>query len=438
MNRPSATDTELTSWKEIAAYLNVSVRTAQVWEKERGLPIRRLPGGPRGRVSIRTSDLEDWKALGELSELKAPQVTGQQTTGTGLRHFLAKRVLPVTVVMLAILGGAWALRAYLQRSGPPTSWRVEENTLFVTNERGQELWRHRFERTLATVMYDGPGAILAAYQADIDGDGRVETLFPFFPKEIGQGYLICLSDQGVEKWRFTPGRALRSRSGEEFTGTYRVYSYIVAPMGRDHELSIVVASTNHPEFPAQIALLAKNGVMLREYWHSGHIGQNRESLRVADFDKDGANEIYASGVSNGYGQATLIILDPETMDGAATEVKTKFQLDGFKPGTEKARILFPRTCINRAVWDYNIARDIHITPDLLTVHVVEKEVDAASPPALVLYKFTPPLALKSVSFASGFRTLHEILRTELKLDHAFSEDEEAAALRNIRYLIPSP
>src|SRR5689334_4174929 len=41
---------ELTSWKEIASYLGVNLRTAQKWEEERNLPVRRLPGG-RGRVA---------------------------------------------------------------------------------------------------------------------------------------------------------------------------------------------------------------------------------------------------------------------------------------------------------------------------------------------------------------------------------------------------
>jgi hypothetical protein len=35
----------LNSWKDIANYLQVSVRTAQLWEAQRGLPIPHLPGG---------------------------------------------------------------------------------------------------------------------------------------------------------------------------------------------------------------------------------------------------------------------------------------------------------------------------------------------------------------------------------------------------------
>jgi hypothetical protein len=51
---------ELTSWKEIAEHLRVNVRTAQKWERERRLPVRRGPG-PRSRVSANREALEAWR-----------------------------------------------------------------------------------------------------------------------------------------------------------------------------------------------------------------------------------------------------------------------------------------------------------------------------------------------------------------------------------------
>lgn len=41
----SPNEGRLDSWKEIAAYLNREVRIAMRWEKERGLPVHRIPGG---------------------------------------------------------------------------------------------------------------------------------------------------------------------------------------------------------------------------------------------------------------------------------------------------------------------------------------------------------------------------------------------------------
>ena len=51
---------DLTSWKEIASHLGVNVRTAQRWERERGLPLRRFPGR-RGRVAITKTALDVWQ-----------------------------------------------------------------------------------------------------------------------------------------------------------------------------------------------------------------------------------------------------------------------------------------------------------------------------------------------------------------------------------------
>jgi hypothetical protein len=59
---------DLHSWKQIAAHLGVNVRTAQKWERERGLPVRR---GPGGKVAVDVAALESWKhaPLQESSEL---------------------------------------------------------------------------------------------------------------------------------------------------------------------------------------------------------------------------------------------------------------------------------------------------------------------------------------------------------------------------------
>jgi hypothetical protein len=50
----------LNSWKDIANYLQVSVRTAQLWEEHRGLPVRRVPGR-RGIVWADPAELDAWR-----------------------------------------------------------------------------------------------------------------------------------------------------------------------------------------------------------------------------------------------------------------------------------------------------------------------------------------------------------------------------------------
>ena len=50
----------LDSWKEIAAFFGRDERTVKRWEKERALPVHRLPGGSRSRVFAYTDELNRW------------------------------------------------------------------------------------------------------------------------------------------------------------------------------------------------------------------------------------------------------------------------------------------------------------------------------------------------------------------------------------------
>jgi Tol biopolymer transport system component len=50
----------LDSWKEIAAYLGRGIRTVQRWEREEGLPVRRLAHEKRGSVYARREELAAW------------------------------------------------------------------------------------------------------------------------------------------------------------------------------------------------------------------------------------------------------------------------------------------------------------------------------------------------------------------------------------------
>jgi Tol biopolymer transport system component len=53
-------EARLESWKEIADYLHRDVRTVIRWEKERGLPVHRIPGQKRSGVYALRSELELW------------------------------------------------------------------------------------------------------------------------------------------------------------------------------------------------------------------------------------------------------------------------------------------------------------------------------------------------------------------------------------------
>ena len=51
----------LQSWKDVSRYLNSDIRTVQRWERTRGLPIRRIPGGIKPRIYAIKSELDSWR-----------------------------------------------------------------------------------------------------------------------------------------------------------------------------------------------------------------------------------------------------------------------------------------------------------------------------------------------------------------------------------------
>jgi tetratricopeptide (TPR) repeat protein len=63
-SQPLVPKKRLDSWKEIAAFFGRDERTVKRWEKERGLPIYRVPGSSRGGVFAYAEELAEW--------LKAP------------------------------------------------------------------------------------------------------------------------------------------------------------------------------------------------------------------------------------------------------------------------------------------------------------------------------------------------------------------------------
>ena len=62
----------LDSWKAIAAFFGRDERTVRRWEKERALPVYRVPGGGRGGVFAYSDELKEW-LKGRAGELEAAE-----------------------------------------------------------------------------------------------------------------------------------------------------------------------------------------------------------------------------------------------------------------------------------------------------------------------------------------------------------------------------
>jgi hypothetical protein len=105
---------QLRGWKEIAAFLRTSEKTARRWEGERGLPVQRQQGGGRDLVFASRDDLERWKR----SEPGGGQAEETSGPGPAAQAGRVRRLGPGRVVVAAVLTlcAVWIIGEWTGRS----------------------------------------------------------------------------------------------------------------------------------------------------------------------------------------------------------------------------------------------------------------------------------------------------------------------------------
>lgn len=311
----------------------------------------------------------------------------------------------------------------------PQSGRLDGAILRIMSAEGKELWSKSFPEGFSPDWYYQQGIATRIWFGDLDGDGHTSVLFLYLPAVGPLSHsttLICYSDRGKEKWRWTPGRELPELHGTP--ATYRTVALVISKATEKRPLRIVVSSIHEPWWPNQIAILDSKGETISEYWHSGHL----EHLTLADLDGDGREEIVATGISNGYHQATLVVLDPDRVLGASTEAaRPELQIHGMGAAEERLRVLFPRSDLNKALFEYNAGTEATVEHGNVRLSVKE----CLQPPGcLVWYEFDKDFHLVTAYADEEFRSSHAQFYAKGKDAHPFSPEEQAE-FQKIRCLV---
>lgn len=107
---------QLDSWKEIATYLRRGVRTVQRWEREAGLPVRRLATEKRGAVYAYRAEIDAWRE--QRSSLLANDQDGIPPAQPAKRVFSWRNV---AFAVLAVLIAGMSVVALW-----PKPWRITD------------------------------------------------------------------------------------------------------------------------------------------------------------------------------------------------------------------------------------------------------------------------------------------------------------------------
>lgn len=416
-------DNLLRSWKEIAAYLGVDIRTCYRWENDRGMPVHRAEAGEKkSPVFAYKRELDAWFAE-----------TFQNTHHIEeLRR--SRRLLGWVIGVPAVLVVAGALYYFLSLRPPrqPADFRIEGSVFVALDKRQRELWRNDlgvedlrlegFYRDNFQVMHpEQPYILPMLVIRDIDADGGVEVLFALTrtANRGGEGTLICWDRRGRERWRFQAGRELRSPN-KHFGPDYRIGGFYCHDLDGDGRQEIVVESFYASDWPCQLAVLDPAGRMTGEFWNSGYL----RGLSLHDINADNRDELIIGGVNNEYRGGCLIVFDTANVHGGSPQ-SGEFVLEGIGPGSMLYYVRTPYTDVSQGV---RAAVDGIRRVDIMTNDWIE-----ANATADLTYDFDFRLKCEQVIPGHSFMMNHYELMRAGAISSVLDDAYKADLISEIRY-----
>ncbi len=418
----------LSSWKEIAAYLDCDIRTCQRWEKKFRLPVYRVDEESKSRVYAYKDELDEWLKSGNNKNSSPSKAKSQK---------LKQQIRLLVLLPLIIVGGFIIYFLFLKTSiSPiPSDFRIQNSNLIILNEDGKELWRYDtgLENLVSEEEYrqhfqfkktreDGMGRSLPhLIIKDINNDNLAEVLFSTQTQnEFGEGKLICFNHKGDLLWDFETGRELKFGQ-KVYSGDYRIFGFDVCDLDHDERLETVLISEQFPDFPTQLVVLTSNGEKIGEYWNSGRL----MDLAFVDLDEDGRKEILVGAMNNEYARPSLIIFDVLSIRGSSPQKKNFYKCIDLEAGTEKYYILFPQV---------DIALLDALMESLSRIDVLKnKRLAATASLCRIIYEFDFNLRLQNIRLTHGTQILHKKAVSEGKVTSVLNEDYKNGLEKDFLY-----
>jgi len=243
MEQPDAADEIVDSWKEISRYLNRDVRTLQRWERTRGLPVHRMPGGAKPGVYAVKSELDGWRrgrlrGASEADASPAPRSVAvlpflnltsdreDQYFADGLADEIITALSRLPSLQVTARTSSFALRGQekdirevgrrlnagaviegaVQRSGN----RVRISIQLIDTSHGYHLWSERFHREF-TDVFALQDEITRAIVGALCGRLTHAAAPLRRPTQNSEAYRLWAKGR-YHTLRQSPGEILRSRS----------------------------------------------------------------------------------------------------------------------------------------------------------------------------------------------------------------------------------
>ena len=358
---------QLSGWKEIAAYLSRSVRTVQRWEKDFGLPVRRFGMSKPESVFAFAREIDAWlettqginartgagaaeSARGGGGTANAVDSAGHRSRESRFPRRWVIRIASAAVICTALITALLFLSGnrfpgrrtdLTSPAATPADWRIDLDSLVVSDANGNVLWKRAFAREL---IPPDPGNLSTPPRGaiggitDFEGDGTREVWFVARPQGASAESAVYLFEHdGRLRWTYKPD--IKVRFGEDTFGpSWFVDRAFVTPNpsggpGRALWMSMVDLAL----FPSAIQRLdPKTGMPLSAYWTNG-------SIVTAALDASTSPpKLYVGACYNETRAGSLSVLDALNPNGSAPAALDKYRCMDCPPGEPLAFLVFPK------------------------------------------------------------------------------------------------
>ncbi|MGO9239697.1 MAG: hypothetical protein ACLQBJ_02715 [Bryobacteraceae bacterium] len=396
MRMPSG---RLDSWKEIAAFIGKDAKTAQRWERQRGLPVHRTPGAGRGSVFAFTDALQAWLMKGDLGNARAgetedrggpavdPPVSQTRVAQdhSGPTAWSRRRLLLAGGSSVGALG----LAALWRRSGDgPESVEITGRVVTAFDEKRREQWQFRL---LETPELEPPASrVPNVTLADLDGSGKNSVLIRanYVPQtgEPREGELICLDWHGAVRWRTRLEPDLLDFDGKPFVPEWHVGQVLVTGKGAKRDVWCFLVHVTR--WSSCLWKIDASGRRTIQFYSYGHI------QRICPFERDGRLMLALGGIDSSVDRPFITVLDSEgqPVTGPSSE-RPRYHYANQPSSIVSEYVLLPQMEMDQYFGaPFASVHDIAYTNPILDVRVGHQGIeDPTLPCTLYYFEFTDHL-----------------------------------------------
>jgi hypothetical protein len=390
----------LDSWKAVAAYLGRDAGTVRRWERTRGLPIHRVPGGKGSSVFAYTDEIDAWlKSAGhESGEETPPELV------TDRRAPLMRWGGIATAAAVVVLVGWWIQRP--SADAADLQLHMTEQELTASSGEGRQLWAHRLGdewRHIRSEVGEATRVLI----------GRHPRIYYFTSQRIrradntaGGGELTSLDVDGSPRWTFRFFDTLMF-GGKHFGEPWAMTAF--SALDGDPPPRLAIAAHHWTWSASLIAILDDDGRRVGTFAHHGWI----EQLHWLSPER-----LAFGGFSESQNGGMVGLLDPKQLDGQGPEpVGSPHHCANCGKAPPLRMMAMPRSEVNLLTQSRFNRAIIEKTPDRLIVRTIEVPPLDGQGAADAIYEFTHQLDLVSATYSQRYWEMHDRLQLEKKVDH---------------------